>query len=124
MPVATLRARIQLYKERSLSRSQKWTFGGLASVIGVTIGALLFGERLGFSDPAYTGVFMFFWAGIGGTMWYSSRMMRQLATEAGLECPACKRALISTLGSQRLMAQLEDLGRCPQCAARITQEVL
>jgi hypothetical protein len=124
IPVATLRARIQLYKERSSSRSQKWTFGGLASVIGVTIGALLFGERLGFSDPAYMGVFLFFWAGIGGTMWYSSRVMRDLAHEAGLECPACKRPLISTLGSQRLMAQLEDLGRCPQCAARITLEVL
>lgn len=124
MPVATLRERIQRYKERSSSRSQKWTFGGLASVIGVTIGALLFGERLGFSDPAYLGVFLFFWAGIGGTMWYSGRVMRELAHEAGLECPACKRPLISLLGSQRLMTQLEDLGRCPQCAARITLEVL
>lgn len=124
MPIATLRARIQKFRERSASRGNKWTFGGLASVIGVTIGALLFGDRLGFSDPAYLGVFLFFWGGIGGTLWYSSRLTRELAHEAELDCPACKRPLISTLGSQRLMTQLEDLGRCPQCAARITLEVL
>jgi hypothetical protein len=123
MPVATLRARMQRFKER-MSRVNKVIFAGFASVLGVTFGTLIFGERLGFSDPAYMGVFLFFWAGLGGVMWYSSRVTRKLAREAELECPACTRPLVSTLGSQRLMTQLEDLGRCPQCAARITLEVL
>lgn len=124
MPVAILRARIQRFKEQASSRVNKMIFAGFASVLGVTMGALAFGEKLGFSDPVYMGFFLFFWAGIGGVMWYGAHVTRKLAHEAGLECPACKRPLIGTLGSQRLMSQLEDLGRCPQCAARITLEVL
>ncbi len=124
LPVATLRERLQRFRTRSASGAIKRTFAGLAAVIGGTIGALLFGERLGFSDNAYVGVFLFFWAGIGGTMWYGSRITRALAREEKLECPACRRPLVGMLGSQRLLSQLEDLGRCPQCAARITVEVL
>jgi hypothetical protein len=123
MPIATLRTRMQRFRER-MSRANKVLFGGFASVLGVTFGTLTFGESLGFSDPAYMGVFLFFWAGLGGVMWYGSHVTRKLAHEAELVCPACTRPLVSTLGSQRLMAQLEDLGRCPQCAARITLEVL
>lgn len=124
MPVATLRARVQRFKDRMSSRANKVLFAGFAGVLGVTMGALTFGERLGFPDSAYMGFFLFFWAGIGGVMLYGGHVTRRLAHEEGLDCPACKRPLISTLGSQRLMAQLEDLGRCPQCAARITVEVL
>ena len=74
--------------------------------------------------PLALGLFFLFWAGLGGVMWYSSRIMRKAAKESELECPACTRPLVNLLGSARLNAQLEDLGRCPQSAARITLEVL
>jgi hypothetical protein len=114
---------VQRFKER-MSRSNKKLIAGFVSVLGVSFGGLTVGEWLGWPDSAYMGLFFFFWAGLGGVMWYSSRVMREAAKESELECPACTRPLVNLLGSQRLSAQLEDLGRCPQCAARITLEVL
>jgi len=123
IPVVTLRERVQRFKER-MSRANKKLIAGFASVLGVTFGGLTVGDRFGWPDSVYMGLFFFFWAGLGGVMWYSSRVMRKAAKESELECPACMRPLVNLLGSARLSAQLEDLGRCPQCAARITQEVL
>lgn len=123
IPVSTLRARVQRFKER-MSRANKGLVAGFVGVLGVMFGGLTIGEKLGWPDSVYLGLFFFFWGGIGGVMWYGSHLTRKVAQEVELECPACKRPLLNILGSQRLMAQLEDLGRCPQCAARITVEVL
>lgn len=123
MPIATLRERMQRFRE-TVSRANKKLFAGFCGVIATTMGGLTLSSRYEWPEIVDLGLFCLFWAGIGGMMWYTNRITHRAAREAELECPACKRPLISTLGSQRLMAQLEDLGRCPQCAARITLEVL
>jgi hypothetical protein len=123
MPVATLRERMQRFRE-AMSRANKTLFAGFAGVIATTMGGLMLSSKYEWPEVIDLGLFGLFWAGIGSMMWYTNHITRKAAREAELDCPACNRPLVGTLGSQRLMAQLEDLGRCPQCAARITVEVL
>jgi hypothetical protein len=124
MPVATLRSRLQIFRER-VSKFNRRLIAGFVGVLGGTFGGLTLAELYTWPEWAEFGLFGFFWVGILGSMWYGAHLTARVARESDLTCPACARPMIGSIGvSARLLSQLEDLGRCPQCAARITQEVL
>jgi DNA-directed RNA polymerase subunit RPC12/RpoP len=71
---------------------------------------------------AWMIAFFGFWGTIGGTMVWASKRLRADALRYGLICSACDRPYASTFGNMRLMKNITEIGRCPQCGVRIVSE--
>lgn len=103
-------------------RANRWVTAGIFGFLGSAVAGLWALEYFNASDGLAMAGFAGFWAVVLSTMAWSSKRVRQDADTFALTCPACARPLLQALGNQRLLKLLEELGRCPQCGARIAHE--
>lgn len=103
-------------------RFMNWFGAGITAFVGL----LGIGAVSGVADAIPEWVWMLaffgFWGTIGGTMVWASRRLRADALRYGLLCSACDRPYASTFGNMRLMKNITEIGRCPQCGVRIVSE--
>lgn len=93
---------------------------------GVVMAALAFPSVRVFGTAAseMVAIALFFgmWGAMGLTMRSATRRSRELAAKHGLICPSCDQTYLGTLANMRLQKNIVEIGRCPQCAARIVTE--
>lgn len=120
-----LRARVQRLEDAqrpAMKRVTRWFGVGLGTVFGAI--AFPYERVFGAAPPewAWAAAFFGFWGALGLSMRLSARQQRELAERRGLICTACDKAYFSIFGNTRLMKNLAEAGRCPQCGARIVTE--
>lgn len=100
-----------------------WAFGGtLASFAALIFGPELLGVDLGLPDAAYGVMLVGFWAAVGGFIWKSNRDTRAIAEAFDTLCPSCSKPLIGSSGNLRLMQMLDEVGLCPNCGVKVTED--
>lgn len=103
-------------------RFMNWFGAGITAFTGLFgIGAVT-GVADAIPEWAWMVAFFGFWGTIGGTMVWASKRLRADALRHGLLCSACDRPYASTFGNMRLMKNITEIGRCPQCGVRIVTE--
>lgn len=103
-------------------RMTRLLLAGVGTFAAVLIGSSWSGIEDRIPDWVGGAIFAGFWAMIGGSLWWSSRVTRQHAARFGTTCPGCERPLFGGLGSMRLLKLFEETGICPQCGAKVVED--
>ena len=93
---------------------------------GVLMGALAFPyvRVFGAEPPEIAAIALFFggWGALGLSLRNATRRGREEAAAHGLVCSACDQPYFGTFANMRMQKNLAEIGRCPQCGARIITE--
>ena len=103
-------------------RFMNWFGGGITAFVGLLGVGAVSGVADAIPEWAWAFAFFGFWGTIGGAMVWASKRLRADALRYGLICSACDRPYASTFGNMRLMKNITEIGRCPQCGVRIVSE--
>ncbi len=121
LPRAELARRVALMREAQARDLRTMRRAMLPVLLG--FGALVFvGQSAVVPDWIWGVVFVAFWAAVLGLNWWASRRSNATNARLGLLCPSCGKPMFSASGSQRLMKLIDEVGLCPQCGERITEE--
>lgn len=122
---AELAARIERLQTEQAPEGRKMLTRLLVGC-GVLMGLLAFPyvRVFGAEPPEIVAIALFFgsWGALGLTIRNATRRGREVAATHGLVCSACDQPYFGTFANMRLQKNLAEIGRCPQCGARIITE--
>ncbi len=125
VPRAELARRMEAMRAGTHAQGRRFVRWFGAGILGFA-GLFGIGAATGMADAipewAWACAFFGFWGSIGGAMVWANKRLRADSLRYGLVCSACDRPYASTFGNMRLLKNITEIGRCPQCGVRIVWE--